>query len=100
MAEWGTVYIACGGWENENDTSGIVYGYNWDSLTAIEPIQVGMGAIDVCVDEESRTLFVACHDANRIDILRDNQVVESLSLPEPPQALTIWKIEQVTDESP
>jgi len=92
-SNWGTSYIASGGWENQGQVDGLLLSYETvDDEFQWSRISVGLGAIDVAVDEDNERVFVACFDNQSIDEIRGDSLFTSYALDEPPQVLSIWKI--------
>ncbi|MDP8205860.1 MAG: YncE family protein [Candidatus Electryonea clarkiae] len=92
-SNWGTSYIASGGWKNQGQVDGLLLSYKTvDDEFLWSRISVGLGAIDVAVDEENERVFVACFDNQSIDEIRGDSLFASYALDEPPQVLAIWEI--------
>jgi len=93
LSDWGAIYAASGGWANEGDNQGIVHAYPYDTATPVTTIPVGLGATDVAVYPETKSVFVACMDAHRLDEIRGNTLYHSYLMGvNQPLVLAVWRI--------
>jgi hypothetical protein len=90
LSDWGIAYVAGGGWQSDGVENGLLLRYDLETLSPLEPVVTGLGAIDVCINEDK--VFVACFDEYSIDVIQDDTLLTRIMLEESPQTIHTWKL--------
>ncbi|MBZ0263634.1 YncE family protein [bacterium] len=85
-------YLAGCGWASDGDTQGTVFRYNISTYELLAPYKTGLGVSDIEYNYAiSDLVFVACGDANRIDVFSADTLMGSIPLQDSPQVLSsVW----------